>query len=408
MRFNFNDTVLRYPDMEGGDGGGTEFDGNEPADSGNIDTGDSVDTGQPEEPQKPLSVREQIKKSWAEASEPEKPKKAQSGRFGDRKAPQQESQVQAAPPQPALPVPERLSKEAKAEWAKAPRVVQEAFIKAEQDMQKGVDELKGRYALIDKALAPHSDAMRQMNASPGEAVDRMFLWFKALSQNPVASFPGLAQSMGMDWGKIVQAVQGSQQGQQQPQGQQQQPNQQGAPQIPEGLRNYVTGLEDQVRELGNMVRQVQSGFGTIQNDMNAANEAKTRENLSIWSKGKEHFEEVRQDMARLIQADPSLTPNGQVDLDKAYERAIYYNEGVRAKVLAAQQQANQAVQQQAQEAATTAQANQVAKARRAAVSLPASSAPTGTALKPPAKKTGRQTVRDSILSAIQEARESQA
>jgi hypothetical protein len=273
--------------------------------------------------------------------------------------------------------------------------LQEAFVKREQDMQKGVDELKSKYNLIDQSLAEHTDALRQMNATPGEAVNRMFLWFKALANNPVQAFPGLAQSMGMDWNKVVAAITQGQQPQQQ--------GQPGAPEIPENVKTYVGTLENQVRELSKMVQQVQSGFGNIQNDITAQNEAKTKENLGIWSKDKPYFEEVRQDMARLIQADPALVKNGQVDLDTAYERAIYYNPDVRVKVLAAQQQANQQVQQDQAAQATTQKQAQVAKARKASVSLPTTNAPTGG---PPSKKpTAKMSVRDSLKAAIAEFRD---
>jgi hemoglobin-like flavoprotein len=410
---SLNDAFYRSPDLEGGADGG-EVSDTDVLDDGGVgehsgsDDGDSGDSGQETSGEK-LSVRDQIKKSFAEANEAAQPKptKKSKGRAGDGQQQAQPSPepVAAQNAGPALNPPDSLNKDAKAAWAQAPRALQEAFIKREQDMQKGVDELKGKYAQIDNALAEHTDALRQMNASPGEAVSRMFLWFKALANNPVAAFPGLAQSFGMDWSKIVQAAQaqaGQQPGQQQGQ---QGNNGQAAPAVPEEMKQYVSGLENQVRQLSGVVQQIQQGYGTIQQDMNAANEAKTRENLSFWSKDKKYFEEVRQDMARLIQADPALVKNGQVDLDTAYERAIFYNPEVRAKVLAEQQQANQQVQQQTTDAATTAKAGQVAKARKASVSIPSSNAPNTEGA--PRKKAPAQrgSVRDSLKAAIAELRD---
>jgi len=402
---HFNDTVFRGPDMEGGSG--DTIPENDIADGGDVghpDGGDDSGAVDDQPQDRQLTVREQIKKSIAETSEqPQaKPKRdAKTGRFGDRVKPDQEPVAQEQQPaaKSTVPAPESLSKEAKAAWASAPPAIQEAFVKREQDMQKGVDELKQKYSLIDGALAEHTDALRQMNATPGEAVNRMFLWFKALANNPVQAIPGLVQSMGMDWNKVVAAIAQGQQGQNQPQSQQQ-----GAPEIPEPVRNYVGTLENQVRELTNMVQQVQSGFGNIQQDIVRQSEAKTQENLNLWSKDKQYFEEVRQDMARLIQADPALVKNGQVDLDTAYERAIYYNPEVRAKVLAAQQQANQQVQQTADAATTAQRSQQATKARKAAVSLPSSGSPGAPAAKPGAKKVpGQKTsVRESLTQAMRE------
>jgi len=159
-----------------------------------------------------------------------------------------------------------------------------------------------------------------------------------------------------------------------------------------------------VRSLMQKVNEVTTGFGSIQTDIQAQHEQKARENLNIWSQGKKYFEDVRQDMAALLQSGMVPLKNGQVDLDTAYERAIYFNPEVRAKVLAEQQQANQEVQQQTTEAATTARQGQVAKARKAAVSLPVTNAP-GNPVAPSKKPQGRQSVRESLKQAIADLRD---
>src|ERR1700722_1517600 len=414
---HFNESVFRGPDTEGA-GGNVEDAGNLSGDvgggAGDVDSGTGggeVDS----DPQEKLTVREQIKKSWAEASEPAAKPKPKAGRFGERPAKGQEAaSAEVTPEKPAAPAvaaPASLPKEAAAEWEKTPPAIQAAFVKREADMAKGVEELKGRYALIDQAIAPHNDALRQMNATPGEAVNRMFLWFKALAGNPVNSFPELAKSMGINWDQLVAAR--SDNTSQQPQ-QPQQPQGTaagGAPEIPEPLKNYVGNLERQVAQLGQFVQQniqqLGGRFGSIEQNLNSQNEARTRENLSIWSKGKDYFEEVRQDMAKLIETGIVPLKDGQVDLDTAYERAIYLNPEVRAKVLAAQQQANQQVQQTAAAATTAANQSQVNRARKASVSLPSASTPgagnTGNAA---AKKPGqRLSVRDSLKAALTELRD---
>ena len=396
---HFNESVFRGPDMEGAGGGGDE--GLEPQVGGT--EGGADDLGG-DEPSEPLTVREQIKKSMAEAAEPaEKPKRdAKSGRFGDRPVKGAEA-APAAPVEPAKPAasavaaPASLPKEAAAEWEKTPPAIQQAFVKREQDMERGVNELKSKYSLIDQALAPHSDALRQMNATPGEAVNRMFLWFKALAGNPTQAYPELAKSMGIDWQKLVasqnpgqQAAPGTAAG--------------GAPEIPEPVRNYVGTLERQLSALTNYVQQMGSKFGTVEQTLNTQNEARTRENLSLWSTGKEYFEDVRQDMAKLIETGIVPLKDGQVDLDRAYEYAIHMNPETRAKVATAQQQANLQVQQAERAAATTATQTQVNRARKASASLP-SSAP-GIAAAAGTKKPGpKLSVRDSLKAAISDLRD---
>jgi hypothetical protein len=407
------DNVYRSPEDEGGaDDGSLEHISGASADDGGVgDNSDGSGEASGEGGQQRLSVRDEIKKAMSEANQAAQPKpkikKAAEPKQAAQQAQQanQTQQAQQTQQTQTIEAPDRLGKEAKADWDKAPESIKQAFVKAEQDMQRGVDELKQRYAGIDQALAPHTDALRQMNATPAEAVNRMFLWFKALAGSPTQAFPGLAKSMGLDWGKIVASVQPGQQ--QQGQQQQQQPEQQGTPPvIPDEIRSYVSGLETNVRNLAQQLNAMQTGFGSIQHDLQAEQMRKTEENLNLWSKDKEFFQDVRQDMARLIQADPELIKNGQVDLDGAYERAIYYNPVVRAKVLAKQQQANQQVQQEATQQATTARQTQVAKAKKAAVSLPVGNAPSNlNGAAQPKKPQGKTSVRDSIKAAMAELRD---
>lgn len=419
---HFNDSVFRGPDDEGGGGapvddvtdvGGTD-------DSGDVDSGD----GTIEEASKePLTVREQIKKSMAEVNDdgqpkPEKTKREKkTGRFeaapaAKDTAPADGQQEPAAPAAADdIPAPASLSPEAKAAWVNAPKEVKEAFVKREADMQRGVDELKQRYTQIDQALAPHTDALRQMNATPGQAVDRMFLWFKALSGTPASSFPALAQSMGIDWAKLTEATTQAQQ--QQPGGQQVQQQVEGntgegVPEIPAPVREYIGRLEQQIQRLGQGIQQVDGRFQSMEDQVQQQNMARTTENLNIWSKDKPHFEAVRTQMAELLQSGMiPLKPDGQVDLDKAYEHAIYFNPEVRAKVIAEQQQANQQVRQEAAQTATTAQQVQVDKARKASVSLP-STRPPGQGNPPQGtkkKSDAKLSVRDSLKAAVAELRD---
>jgi len=119
---------------------------------------------------------------------------------------QPEGETKAAPP------PAGWAPEAKAEWAKVPQAVQAAVVKREQDMAKGVEEIKSKYSEIDKVLAPRMEIMRRHGHKPHEAVNQLFAWFDALSANPDVAFPALAGSFRYDLRRIL--------------GQQQQPQQQ--------------------------------------------------------------------------------------------------------------------------------------------------------------------------------------
>ena len=422
---HFNETVFRGPDNEGGGGNDLET----PLDTGGDAGGDGSDAGGTGGPagdgeggsEKPLSVREQLKASIEEVRADEEgrtktPKKdVKTGKFQAAPKPGEAPPEggEAPPPASVTPAPADLPPEAKAEWDKTPPAMQAAFIKRGQEMAAGVDQLKQRYNLIDQAIAPHNDALRQMNATPADAVNRMFLWFKALAGNPAQSFPALAKSMGIDWTKLAGPAAPPAAGAAAPPAGAEGAG--GAPpvtEIPAPVKEYIGNLENQLRQLSGVVNQIGGQFGNMQQSFQTQSEAKTRENLSIWAKDKAHFEDVRQDMAKLIETQVvPLKENGEVDLDTAYERAIYFNPEVRKKVLAEQQQADQVARQQTQDAATTAQQTQVGRARKAAVSLPASSTPGATqgnravVTKKPGQKTP---VRESLRQAIQQIRDQEA
>lgn len=415
---HLNDTVFRGPDDESGSGAVNDTDDVGSGGVSDVDAGDADGGSSDDQPQEPLSVRDQIKRSMEEVAgeqQQKPPKDPKTGRFQRQRGKEAAPAAQDAAPAPAatpqaddIPAPASLGPEAKAAWSNAPKEIKEAFIKREADMQKGVDELRQRYALIDQAIAPHTDALRQMNATPQEAVNRMFLWFKALGGTPQEAFPALAKSMGLDWAKLVADTAGQQQ--QQPAAQQGQ----GDPaatqdEIPEAVKSYIGRLEQQLQNLGGMVQQVGGRFQTLEEQAQAQNLARTTENLNQWAKDKPHFDAVRVEMANLLQSGMiPLLANGQVDLDTAYERAIYFNPEVRAKVLAEQQQANQQAQQEAEQAATTANQQQVEKARKASVSISSRNPPGAGNMQPGAvkKKPGqRMSVRESLKAAVAELRD---
>lgn len=295
----------------------------------------------------------------------------------------------------ALAPPKGISKEAAAEWANAPRAVQEAFIKREEQMAQGVQALQQRYADIDGAIAPRLETIRKHGHTPGQAVNQLFAWFELLSANPQQGFPALAESFRFDLRKLVQPQQaqpGAQPGAEggQPEGA-----------ISPAVQSYIDGLTQQVQQLNDVVTQ---RFGTLENTFAQQSQAKSQEILDNWSKGKPHFEEVRQAMAQILQAGivPPLA-NGGADLDAVYDRAIYMMPEIRAKVLADQRKAEQAELKKKQDAERKAQQDQAIAARRAqggSLGLGAPGNPVDGAGAP--KKGKGKSVRESINQAREE------
>ncbi len=287
--------------------------------------------------------------------------------------------------------PDRFSKEAKAEWAKTPAVVQQAVIKAEKDMIAGVTALKQRYASIDEVLTPRMDVIRKHGHTPAQAVNQLFAWFEALAANPTQAFPALAQSFKFDLNSML-ALQGKQPQKAQP----------GAEGAQEGQQQEQVEITPAVQKLIDGVRaEFSSQLGGLTQSFQQQNMTKTKEILGNWSKDKPYFEDVRQYMAQLIAT--GVVPareDGSSDLDTAYETAIWAIPTIRAKIQADQTAAiaKAAADKKAKE--QKLQQEQANKARRTSGASLAGGAP-GNPVQP-AKKGKGKSVRESIMEAREE------
>lgn len=291
----------------------------------------------------------------------------------------------------AVAAPEGLSAEAKAEWEKTPVAVQQAIVKRLADSAKGVEELKTKYTDLDKALQPHMEAIRRVGRSPAEAVSQLFSWFQALQANPTVAFPALAKSFGRDIAEFAGQPK-PQPGQEKPAEGAVDPTTQAA--LPPEVKAYIGQLEG---KLGQLEQAFTQKIGSVENALTQQSQAKTDEVLAMWSKDKPHFQEVRELMANLIASGAVPLKEGQVDLDRAYDMAVYASPDVRTKVLAAQQEEQRKAAAAKVAAEKKAQQEQADKARKAAVSIGGSAPGVPGA---PGKPTGkRKTVRESIEEA---------
>lgn len=295
--------------------------------------------------------------------------------------------------------PAAWTKDAKAEWAKLPEQVRAAVLKREQDTEKGVKELKSKYEDIEKAIAPHVPAIQQFGKTPAQAVEQLFAWFQALAQNPDQAIPALIQSYNYDPKKLVQAF-GLQV---QPQAQEQvKPDEAIDIDLDPQVKSYISKLEEKINGLQTQVGQQLNG---VMSTFQEQSMAKTHEVLNNWAKDKPYFAEVRTLMGQLLTPDPNTgmaavpLKEGRVDLDAAYDMAVYANPAIRAKVLADQQA--KADQARKAKAATEAKAQTEAaeKARRASGSL----APSTPGSEASRKATNKgKSVRESIMAAREE------
>jgi hypothetical protein len=368
-----------------------------------------------------LSIRQSLEKGFADAKKAEpaapEPKQPKAAKKPARAADEMRQEAEGTTPEPAegeapageaaapaekpaAPAPTAWPKEAKEAWAALPEQVQKAVLKREVDTQKGVDELKNKYSEIDQAIAPHVEAIRRHGHTPAQAVNQMFAWFQALAGNPDVAFPALLRSFNFNPAKLVpqqQAQPAAQPGSQaQPQvGADGKPVAQPEGIVPPAVQGYIDQMSQKLAQLEHAFTQQ---IGQVQNTFQQQSEAKTQEVLMNWAKDKPHFEKVRVRMSQLIASGAVPLKDGRVDLDGAYEQAVWSMPEVRTELQAAEKkaQADAAIAAAAKEKA--AQQAAADKARKTDVSL-RPSAPGQTPV--PARKKGR-TVRESIMDARDE------
>jgi hypothetical protein len=123
--------------------------------------------------------------------------------------------------------------------------------------------------------------------------------------------------------------------------------------------------------------------------------------LDNWSKDKPHFAAVRAQMSQLIATGMIPLKDGNVDLDGAYEAAVWMNPEVRAQIEVEKQQKAQEAQKATEAARAKAVADAAAKAKAAAISLAPAAPGSGTSQAKPKKG---KSVRESLNEVIADMR----
>lgn len=264
-----------------------------------------------------MSMDDTLRQTLEEIEAREPATRDEGGRFAPKKPepeqpqePEPAAKVADPAPEPVIP-PELqrmgIRKEAAAAIAKDPVVMQE-FMRRSEEMHRGLESYREKALVGDnfqKAIAPFMDNIQASGVEPVQAVQALFnadnILRKGSQQQKVQALHQLARDYGID---IQQAAQT--------------PQQNFDPQV-FGLQQKLTQMESWIQQQ-NLARE--------QQETQTLNSEITR---FASQPDRVHFEEVRNDMAGLLQAGMAA------DLNDAYEKACYANPTVRAKVLAQQQ-----------------------------------------------------------------------
>lgn len=330
---------------------------------------------------KPLSLREQIVKN-VEAVRTEEAKRARAADGKFAKLEKTEASAAEKPAAAEIPKPEQNAQpEAspaegppsawKGIWESMSPEARAIAVKRESEVAKGFEEYRGKvkqYEALEQVLAPARTSFQQDGAkSDAEAISNILSWEQAL-RNPatrVAAFQQIAQRLQIDLSTLV------------PRSASEAPS--AAQEAPDPYRPVIDQFGQQLNEVRTQVQNWE--------------QQQIAEKISSFAKDKPHFEAVRANMGKLMQAGMVASH----DLEGAYQMAINLDPTISAQIRATEEKAK---------ADELARANAEKAKRAAAAAVSPSPRPPagGASSSQPGKSAG---IRASILNAVNTLREEQ-
>jgi hypothetical protein len=325
----------------------------------------TLDTQEVQEPTdtRDIVAREFDKLDQAEQVEQSAETRDDKGRFKPKEAEPQEEVVEVAketPKEESEQKPQEPERNPFAAWKKPaqealralPPETQQYIVEREQQFHKGIqqykeDAQKGRS--LGNAIAPHLEYLQQLQVAPEVAISKLIAVEKTLRtsdpQTKAKEFVRLAHDYGIDLNSLTS--------------------------VP---------FDPYHHQLEQRLAQQQAALEQITQSRQMAEEAQLGQTIEQFAQTHEHFDDVRETMADLL--DKGFAS----DLNDAYEKAVRLNDDVFSRVS----------QQPTQQINPILRANEAAKAAKAsAVSVKGS--PTGVS-RAPEPKTTEEAVRQAMAN----------
>jgi hypothetical protein len=325
----------------------------------------TLDTQEVQEPTdtRDIVAREFDKLDQAEQAEQSAETRDDKGRFKPKEAEPQEEVVEVAketPQEESEQKPQEPERNPFAAWKKPaqealralPPETQQYIVEREQQFHKGIqqykeDAQKGRS--LGNAIAPHLDYLQQLQVAPEVAISKLIAVEKTLRtsdpQTKAKEFVRLAHDYGIDLNSLTS--------------------------VP---------FDPYHHQLEQRLAQQQAALEQITQSRQMAEEAQLGQTIEQFAQTHEHFDDVRETMADLL--DKGFAS----DLNDAYAKAVRLNDDVFSRVS----------QQPTQQINPILRANEAAKAAKAsAVSVKGS--PTGVS-RAPEPKTTEEAVRQAMAN----------
>lgn len=325
----------------------------------------ALDTQEVQEPTETRDIvaREFDKLEQAETTEQSVETRDEKGRFKPKEAePQQETPdvAKETPKEESEEKPKEPERNPFAAWKKPaqealrslPPETQQYIVEREQQFHKGIQQYKEdaqRGRSLSNAFAPHMEYLQQLQVSPEVAISKLISTEKTLRtsdpQTKAREFVRLAHDYGIDLNSLTS--------------------------VP---------FDPYHHQLEQRLAQQQAALEQITQSRQMAEEAQLGQTIEQFAQTHEHFDDVRETMADLL--DKGFAS----DLNDAYAKAVRLNDDVFSRVSQAPTQQVNPIQR----------ANEAAKAAKAsAVSIKGS--PTGVT-RAPEPKTTEEAVRQAMAN----------
>ncbi len=253
---------------------------------------------------------------------------------------QPETKASETAEEPSIDPPESWSADVKAKWAALPRDLQDFIRKREGEVHRAITQAGERiksFQAVEQVLAPRRQALAAQFGSEANAVNQLFAISDFAGRDPAGFVQWFAGQHGVDLTALSNAPAGE-------------PSPQRDDPRVNALLQEVTGLK------GHLLGQERERTAAA---ITSFAESKDEKGAPRYP----HFEEVREEMSRLIAGRIVGEPDEpfHTTLEKAYAKAIRTNDAVWAKVQA-QREAEREAKRKAEAVKAAADAKRAASA----------------------------------------------
>lgn len=223
----------------------------------------------------------------------------------------------------SLTPPGTWSAEERAEFIELPEKAQSAILRREGDRDRAfgqkqteMDRAIKQYADLDQVLEPHKEGLALRGMTSATLLSQYIATSQALAENPKDTLRYLAEQYGVDLSIINQAA---------------------PEETPE-----IAKLRRELNETRAAVTQFQNSQNQQHTDLQGQRRAALANTLTTFANAQDetgglkypHFEELRKDMSAMVSA--AGQQGQEMDLDEAYQRALWASPVHRESLLAHQ------------------------------------------------------------------------